>query len=184
MLRLPLPAPSTLRAVHRQMLPQGLRQALQQAVRAHRPVPRRHQRTHRHRHRQPLSSSPPRTSTKRRADLSLASPKVAAWSGGGASVLWILLDGEIAAACQLSDVIRSESRSAMSALKSLNVETTMLTGDAEATAKAVGAQAGIASYRAGMRPNEKLDAVRGHALNGVVGMLGDGVNDGPALAAF
>lgn len=130
-----------------------------------------------------FSSSPPRTSTKRRADLSLASPKVAAWSGGGASVLWILLDGEIAAACQLSDVIRSESRSAMSALKSLNVETTMLTGDAEATAKAVGAQAGIASYRAGMRPNEKLDAVRGHALNGVVGMLGDGVNDGPALAA-
>ena len=88
----------------------------------------------------------------RSRELTLASPKVAQWSAAGASVLWIVLDRKLAAAvqvseltavCQLSDRIRAETRPAMAALKSLGVETIILTGDAEGTAQAVRAQLGI-----------------------------------------
>jgi len=125
-------------------------------------------------------------------DLNLASPMVAAWSEAGASVLWVVVDDELAAAvqvaelsaaCQLSDQIRVETAPAMRALEQLGVATIMLTGDAEVTAQAVRVQAGISSAVAGMLPEEKLDAVRRLAAEGVVGMIGDGINDGPALAA-
>ena len=124
--------------------------------------------------------------------LTLSSPMVQEWSAAGASVLWVVIDGELAAAvhvaevhavCQLADQIRAETAPAMRALASLGVTTTMLTGDAEGTAQAVRAQAGIASAISCMKPDEKLDKVRALAKEGVVGMLGDGVNDGPALAA-
>merc|ERR1719393_1127128 len=59
----------------------------------------------------------------------------------------------------------------------------MLTGDSEVTAQAVRAQAGIEEAHAGMKPNDKLDAVKALRYKNVVGMLGDGVNDGPALSA-
>jgi len=124
--------------------------------------------------------------------LSLSSPLVHEWSAAGASVLWVVVDGQLAAAvhvaevhavCQLSDQIRAETAPAMRALASLGVTTTMLTGDAEGTAQAVRAQAGIASAISCMTPDEKLERVRALAREGVVGMIGDGVNDGPALAA-
>ena len=120
---------------------------------------------------------------KRNADLSLDTPLVRAWSESGASVLWVLLDGRIAAACQLSDQIRGDTVAAVRALGSLGVGVTMLTGDCESTAQAVRVQAGIPSARAGMKPGEKLEVVREMCVHGVTGMLGDGVNDGPALAA-
>ena len=110
----------------------------------------------------------------------------------GASVLWIVLDGKLAAAvqvseltaaCQLSDLIRSETPAAMAALRSLGVATMILTGDAEGTVQAVRAQAGIENAISGMMPQEKLAVVQQLASKGVVGMVGDGVNDGPALAA-
>ena len=125
-------------------------------------------------------------------DLTLSSPIVNEWSSGGASVVWVFVDGKIAAAvevaevraaCQLSDQIRAETAPAMSALASLGVGTTMLTGDAEGTAQAVRVQAGIVSVCSSMKPHEKLERVRALAKDGVVGMVGDGVNDGPALAA-
>jgi len=125
-------------------------------------------------------------------DLTLSSPLVNEWSSGGESVVWVFVDGQIAAAvqvaevraaCQLSDQIRAETAPAMRALASLGVGTTMLTGDSEGTAQAVRKQAGIASVCSGMKPHEKLERVRALAKDGVVGMVGDGVNDGPALAA-
>ena len=125
-------------------------------------------------------------------ELTLASPNIAQWSAAGASVLWIVLDGKLAAAvqvseltaaCQLSDLIRSETPAAMAALRSLGVATMILTGDAEGTVQAVRAQAGIENAISGMMPQEKLAVVQQLASKGVVGMVGDGVNDGPALAA-
>ena len=58
----------------------------------------------------------------------------------------------------------------------------MLTGDCEETARSVGAAVGIGDVRAAMKPAQKLEAIRDLKRDGVVGMIGDGVNDGPALA--
>ena len=71
----------------------------------------------------------------------------------------------------------------MRALHSLGVQVTMLTGDAEAHAQSVGAAVGIGEVRAGMKPMDKLTAIEEVRRRQVVGMVGDGVNDGPALAA-
>ena len=108
---------------------------------------------------------------------------MAQWQRAGCSVLWVVLDGQIAAACQLSDEIRGEAAVTMRHLASLGVTTTMLTGDCEETAQAVRAQAGIGIAVAGMKPAEKLEHIRGFGQQAVVGMVGDGINDGPALAA-
>ena len=115
--------------------------------------------------------------------LTLDSELVAQWQRAGCSVLWVVLDGQIAAACQLSDEIRGEAAVTMRHLASLGVTTTMLTGDCEETAQAVRAQAGIGIAVAGMKPAEKLEHIRGFGQQAVVGMVGDGINDGPALAA-
>lgn len=72
----------------------------------------------------------------------------------------------------------------MKALTELGVETTMLTGDADETAQAVRAQAGIVSVVSEMKPQQKLAEIKRLAATKLtVGMVGDGVNDGPALAA-
>jgi len=108
---------------------------------------------------------------------------VEAWRRSGSTVLWILVDGQLGAACQLSDRVRTDSVAAVQALHSLGVQVTMLTGDAEAHAQSVGAAVGIAEVHAGMKPKDKLAAVKEVRRRQVVGMVGDGVNDGPALAA-
>mmetsp|Transcript_423 Transcript_423/g.1156 ORF Transcript_423/g.1156 Transcript_423/m.1156 type:complete len:516 (+) Transcript_423:409-1956(+) len=115
--------------------------------------------------------------------LDLSSELVARWQQAGCSVLWVLFDGEIAAACQLSDEVRGEAAATMRELEALGVDATMLTGDCEATAQAVRVQVGIGDAVAGMKPSEKLERIRALRKKGVVGMVGDGVNDGPALAA-
>ena len=99
-------------------------------------------------------------------------------------MLWVLIDGEVAAACLLSDRVRSDSAKAVRALHELGITPAMLTGDAEPVARAVCAAVGIrAPPRAGVAPSEKLLAIREWAKAGPVAMVGDGVNDGPALAA-
>ena len=115
--------------------------------------------------------------------LSLDSKGLAEWRLSGSSVLWVLFNGQPAAACQLTDQIRSETPAAMAALKSLGLTTKMLTGDAERTAQAIRALAGIEEAQAEMKPQEKLAAVRASQARVCTGMVGDGVNDGPALAA-
>lgn len=115
--------------------------------------------------------------------LSLDSAAVRSWKRSGGSVLWVLLDGELAAVCQLSDQIRAESVNAIAALERLGVSSVMLTGDARETAEAIGEEAGIREVNAAMLPQEKLDAIERLRRSGLVGMVGDGINDGPALAA-
>ena len=90
---------------------------------------------------------------------------------------------ELAAACRLSDAVRSEARRAVAALGVLGVRAVMLTGDCEENAKAVRLAVGIEEARWGMKPKTKLEAISSMRRQGVVGMIGDGVNDGPALAA-
>ena len=91
-------------------------------------------------------------------------------------------DKETLAIFAVADTIRDTSKAAIAELKSLGIETIMLTGDNDKTAKAVAAQIGIADARGNMMPDDKLAAIETFLERGLVGMVGDGVNDAPALA--
>ncbi len=82
----------------------------------------------------------------------------------------------------VADTIRDNSKAAKADLKSLGIETIMLTGDNDKTAKAVGLQVGIEDARGNLMPDDKLAAIGALLERGPVGMVGDGVNDAPALA--
>jgi Cu2+-exporting ATPase len=105
------------------------------------------------------------------------------WRAGGATVLHVLVDGIVVGALALADEIRKESREAVEALQALGIEVVMITGDAEPVARSVAAELGITRFFAGVRPEDKSAKVaelRDEDL--VVAMVGDGVNDAPALA--
>lgn len=90
----------------------------------------------------------------------------------------------IAAILSLADELRPETMMVIATLKKAGIELVMLTGDNERTALAIAREAGIANVRAGLLPPEKADLVNQLKSKGkVVGMVGDGLNDAPALAA-
>ena len=108
----------------------------------------------------------------------------AEWHEQGATVLHVLRDGEVVGALRLADEIRPESREAVAALHAIDVEVVMITGDAEAVARSVADELGIARWYAGVRPEDKsAHVVRLRDEGRRVAMVGDGVNDAPALAA-
>ncbi|GAA2918331.1 copper-translocating P-type ATPase [Microbacterium keratanolyticum] len=105
------------------------------------------------------------------------------WRTTGSIILHVLVDGAVAGALRLADEIRSASRDAVAALHKRGVEVVMITGDAEAVAASVAAELGITRFFAGVRPEDKSQKVGELIDEGrVVAMVGDGVNDAPALA--
>lgn len=101
----------------------------------------------------------------------------------GRTVVAVRVDGQVAGLVAVSDVMRPETPRAMQMLRDLGLRTVMLTGDAEAPARAVAAAAGIDQVVSGVLPDGKERAVRELQEAGeVVAMAGDGVNDAPALA--
>jgi Cu2+-exporting ATPase len=105
------------------------------------------------------------------------------WRTEGAIILHVLADGEVIGALRLADAIRPESAAAVEALHAAGVAVVMLTGDAQAVAESVGGELGIDRVLAGVRPEDKAEKIaslqdEGHR----VAMVGDGVNDAPALA--
>ncbi|GAA1941756.1 heavy metal translocating P-type ATPase [Brevibacterium antiquum] len=111
-------------------------------------------------------------------------PIVAQWSGEGSIILHVIVDGSVIGALKLADEIRPESREAVDALHRRGAQVVMITGDAEAVAQAVAAELGIDRVFAGVHPADKAAKVA--ELQGEdrkVAMVGDGVNDAPALAA-
>ncbi len=105
------------------------------------------------------------------------------WREEGAIILHVLVDGSVAGALRLADEIRPESREAIDALHARDVQVVMITGDADAVAAAVAADLGIDRYFAGVRPEDKASKVKELQTEGrKVAMVGDGVNDAPALA--
>jgi len=84
----------------------------------------------------------------------------------------------------VADAIKPTSQAAVRELLALGITPVMMTGDNPATAQAIAAQAGVSEVQAGLLPQQKLDAVHALAAGGhTVGMVGDGINDAPALAA-
>ena len=84
----------------------------------------------------------------------------------------------------VADTVRPSSREALAELKKLNVTTVMLTGDNPHTAAAIAKEVGVGEYRAGLLPQDKLAVIENLEQGGhKVGMVGDGINDAPALAA-
>ena len=110
-------------------------------------------------------------------------PAATAWRGEGAIILHVIRDGEVLGGLRLADEIRPESREAVDALHKLGVQVVMITGDAEAVANSVGHELGIDRVFAGVRPEDKASKVAALQHEGKkVAMVGDGVNDAPALA--
>ncbi|SDQ14851.1 heavy metal translocating P-type ATPase [Leucobacter chromiiresistens] len=105
------------------------------------------------------------------------------WRKEGAIILHVLIEGEVAGALRLADQIRPESLAAVTALRDRGVDVVMITGDAEAVAATVSTDIGIDRYFAGVRPEDKASKVKELQNEGrKVAMVGDGVNDAPALA--
>jgi Cu2+-exporting ATPase len=105
------------------------------------------------------------------------------WAQAGATVLHVLVGGRVVGALGLADEVRAESRDAVEALHGLGIEVVMITGDAEPVARAVAAELGIDQMFAGVRPENKSEKVAELQGRGrTVAMVGDGVNDAPALA--
>jgi Cu2+-exporting ATPase len=106
-----------------------------------------------------------------------------AWRTQGSIVLHVVRDGEVVGGLALADEIRPESREAVDALDALGIEVVMITGDAEPVARAVAEALGIRRVFAGVRPEDKERKVAELQSEGLkVAMVGDGVNDAPALA--
>ena len=104
---------------------------------------------------------------------------------GDGTVAYVAIDGRVAGSIEFADRLRHQVPALMQRLAVLGVaDTVMLTGDREAPAEAIAAQAGIRTVRANLLPADKVAAVRELAERyGNVVMVGDGINDAPALAA-
>lgn len=106
-----------------------------------------------------------------------------AWRAEGRIILHVVIDGAVAGALALSDEIRPESRDAIDALHARGVDVVMITGDAEAVAQTVATELGVDRVFAGVRPEDKAAKISALQAEGHrVAMVGDGVNDAPALA--
>jgi Cu2+-exporting ATPase len=107
----------------------------------------------------------------------------AEWRQRGASVLHVVRDGRIVGALALEDQLRPESREAVDGLHALGIRVVMITGDARQVAEAVASALGVDEVFAEILPEEKDRAVTDLQARGLkVAMVGDGVNDAPALA--
>ncbi len=101
----------------------------------------------------------------------------------GRSLIYVAYDGELKGVLGLRDKIKHNARDVVTRLKQMNIRALMITGDAEQVAKSVASEVGIEEYRARVLPAEKMEIIKNLQGNGIiVGMVGDGINDAPALA--
>ncbi len=116
-------------------------------------------------------------------DLNGLGPRFAELQAEAKSTMWLAVDGQAAALIAVADTVKEGSREAVSALRKKGLTVAMLTGDNQATADAIAREVGINRVIAELLPGEKVDQVKALQAEGFrVAMLGDGINDAPALA--
>jgi Cu+-exporting ATPase len=104
-------------------------------------------------------------------------------SSEGKTIIFINIDGELKGLLGIEDPIKSDSREAIEKLKEMGIKTVMITGDNFSTAENIAKRIGIDSFEAEVMPDDKANAVKKYQSNNeVVAMVGDGINDAPALA--
>ncbi|MEV8220731.1 cation-translocating P-type ATPase [Microbacterium sp. NPDC077391] len=103
-------------------------------------------------------------------------------AGAGMTVVVVEADGQIAGLLGVRDELRPEAAETIRMLNAQGIRTVMLTGDNERTARALAAQAGVTDVRAEQLPKDKADAIAALVAEGPTAMVGDGINDAPALA--
>ncbi len=116
--------------------------------------------------------------------IELTDGRIERLAGEGKTVVFVLIEDRVQGALALADIIRPESREAVRKLKELGIQVMMLTGDARAVARWVARELALDDFFAEVLPHqkaEKIEAVKGRGVT--VAMVGDGVNDAPALVA-
>jgi Cu+-exporting ATPase len=109
--------------------------------------------------------------------------RVENFSATGKTALYIALDGRAAGVLGVADQVREESAAVVSRLQARGIEVVMLTGDSQAAAQAMADKVGIRTVAAGVRPERKAEEIKRLQASGLAtAMIGDGVNDAPALA--
>jgi Cu+-exporting ATPase len=112
------------------------------------------------------------------------------WEAEGKTISWIALDGEIEGIFAISDAVKPTSKTAIQALQKMGLEVVMLTGDNQKTAEAIASEVGIKRVFAEVRPDQKANMIKSlqnerkgqNKQDQIVAMVGDGINDAPALA--
>ncbi len=121
---------------------------------------------------------------KRQIDTLGETARARAWQDQARTVVWVADAAGIIGIMAIADPLRPEARAAVASLRDIGVRSLLVSGDAARVAEVIGAEVGIDEARGGVRPEGKAEVVGELARAGrVVGMVGDGINDAPALAA-
>lgn len=119
----------------------------------------------------------------REAKINVNDPAIEELKAQGKTVIFVLINGSLAGAIALADIILPESKKAVSLLKGMGIRCMMLTGDNAQVAKWVADQIGLDEYFAEVLPDQKAEKIKKVQSRGlIVAMTGDGINDAPALA--
>lgn len=121
--------------------------------------------------------------TSRSVDTAAVESTVSKLESEGKTVVYSAIDGYVAAVIGIADVIKENSGDAVRQLQQMGIEVIMITGDTETTARAIARRVGIDDFQAGVMPDKKASIVRDYQDKGkTIAMVGDGINDAPALA--
>jgi heavy metal translocating P-type ATPase len=123
----------------------------------------------------------PRFLADRNIDLARLQKRIAALEAAGRTVIAVARDGQALGAVALGDTLRPDAISAVAALRNAGLKAILVTGDNERAAQRVGREVGIDEVHAGVLPQDKASIVRERQAIGRVAMVGDGINDAPAL---
>jgi Cu+-exporting ATPase len=106
------------------------------------------------------------------------------WRAQAQTLSFVALDGELVGIIGIADTLRADAKKMIQEIHKLHILPVLLTGDSQATARVIAAELGIEHVEAEVLPSQKEATVRAlQQQHGVVGMVGDGINDAPALAA-
>lgn len=104
-------------------------------------------------------------------------------SNQGKTAMYLAKNDNVVGIIAVSDMIKATTKEAVSRLHSMGIKTVMLTGDNQKTADAIAALAGIDAVKAGVMPDGKVSFIKEYKAKGITAMVGDGINDAPALTA-